>query len=175
MLRELKFKLLCERYRDDAYRYARSMLGGSMEAEDALQEVLLRLWKHLDEVNVMRAKGWILRTTRNYCYDQLRRRNCVQIANVEAEMLDTHQSGERSPDRAAETSLLGEQIEAALQRLPPVMREVFVMYEMNGLRYREIGEQLGMTVPSVKISLSRARKKLQLYLCHHELRIANEA
>ena len=46
MIRELEFKILCERHSDQIYRYARSLLANQADAEDATQEVLLRLWRH---------------------------------------------------------------------------------------------------------------------------------
>jgi hypothetical protein len=47
MIRELEFKVLCQRHSDEIYRYARALLANQADAEDATQEVLLRLWNHL--------------------------------------------------------------------------------------------------------------------------------
>jgi DNA-directed RNA polymerase specialized sigma24 family protein len=51
MIRELEFKILCQRRRDEIYRYAHSLLANRADAEDATQEVLLRLWNHLPRLN----------------------------------------------------------------------------------------------------------------------------
>src|ERR1041385_3704660 len=74
MIRELEFKILCQRHSDEIYRYARSLLANEADAEDATQEVLLRLWNHLPSLKLFGIRAWLLRTTRCYCLDQIRRR-----------------------------------------------------------------------------------------------------
>ncbi|MDA1276460.1 MAG: RNA polymerase sigma factor [Verrucomicrobia bacterium] len=75
MIREVEFKILCRRHSDEIYRYAKALLGNGADAEDATQEVLLRLWGSLPKVNLFNTRAWILRTTRNYCLDQIRKRS----------------------------------------------------------------------------------------------------
>jgi RNA polymerase sigma-70 factor (ECF subfamily) len=60
-----------------------------------------------------------------------------------------------------------EQARVALLKLPETLRSVFVLYEVNGLRYREIAATLGMPVNTVKVNLLRARQKLST-LIHKE-------
>ena len=78
MLRELKFKSHCRRHSDDVYRFARSLLGNASDAEDATQEVLLKLWNHSSKITRADVRPWLLRTTRNHCIDQIRRRRGEQ-------------------------------------------------------------------------------------------------
>jgi RNA polymerase sigma-70 factor, ECF subfamily len=170
MIRELEFKVLCQRYCDDIYRYARSLLGNEADAEDATQEVLLRLWKNLPKVRLFHARAWILSTTRHYCLDQLRRRSHRATPMlVGDEILDEQpDEGAFDPSGAADTTFRLEQARAALLKLPETLRSVFVLYEVNGLRYREIAETLGIPINTVKVHLSRARSKL-LKLTKEEL------
>jgi RNA polymerase sigma-70 factor (ECF subfamily) len=60
-------------------------------------------------------------------------------------------------------------MDAALQALPHNLRSVFVLYEVNGLRYREIAEHLDIPINSVKVHLLRARKRLQELLRKEKL------
>lgn len=163
MIRELEFKLLCHRHRDEIYRYARSLMGSPADAEDAAQEVLLRLWRSLPNARLFNARAWLHRTTRNYCLDQIRRRSHdAAPVGVESDILNEFPD-ELATDPSASTDqklLLG-QITDALQELPEVLKSVFVLYEVNGLRYREIAETLGIPINTVKVYLLRARKKLQ--------------
>src|SRR5258705_114139 len=62
------------RYRGRVYSFARYLLSNREEAEDVTQEVLLRLWRHQDGLEEERLGSWLLRVTRNACYDLLRRR-----------------------------------------------------------------------------------------------------
>lgn len=171
MIRELEFKALCQRYCDDVYRYARGLLGNEADAEDATQEVLLRLWDNLPKVRLFRARAWMLQTTRYYCLDQIRRRsNPSTPLLVESELLDAHPDDLASdPSDAADSSFRLEQARAALLGLPENLRSVFVLYEVNGLRYREIAETLGIPINSVKVYLSRARAKLSKLIMKEEL------
>lgn len=162
MIRELEFKILCERHSDEIYRYARALLANQADVEDATQEVLLRLWRHLPRLNPFNLRAWLLQTTRNYCLDQIRRQsNRATPLPLEDAVLD-HQPDEFvvDPSLAADNSLRLEQARSALLKLPENLRSVFVLYEVNGLRYREIAKTLGIPLNSVKVYLSRARERL---------------
>ena len=162
MIRELEFKILCERHSDEIFRYARSLLAHQADAEDATQEVLLRLWRHLPRLNPFNLRAWLLQTTRWYCLDQIRRRsNRAAPLPLEDGLLE-EQPDELAvnPSLAADSSLRLEQAREALLKLPENLRSVFVLYEVNGLRYREIARTLGIPINSVKVYLSRAREKL---------------
>ncbi|SPE51342.1 hypothetical protein SBV1_1300005 [Verrucomicrobia bacterium] len=134
MIRELEFKLLCQRHRDEIYRYARSLLANPTDAEDAAQEVLLRLWNHLPRLDPFNLRAWLLRSTRNYCLDQIRRRS-----HLAAPILIDDQTLEERPDElvvnpslAADSSFRLEQARSALAKPPESLRSVFVLYEVNG-------------------------------------------
>src|SRR5689334_7739739 len=166
MIREFEFKILCERHSDEIYRYACALLANRADAEDATQEVLLRLWNHLPRLNPFNLRAWLLRTTRHYCLDQIRRRS-----NPNAPMLMDDDILDERPDElavnpslAADASLRLEQARQALLKLPENLRSAFVLYEVNGLRYREIARTLGIPINSVKVYLSRARAKLSTAL-----------
>jgi RNA polymerase sigma-70 factor, ECF subfamily len=162
MIRELEFKVLCHRHRDEIYRYALGLLANRPDAEDAAQEVLLRLWNHLPTLNPFNLRAWLLRTTRHYCLDQIRRRsNRTTPLLMDDETLDERPDEFAvNPSSAADASLRLEQARQALLKLPENLRSVFVLYEVNGLRYREIAETLEIPINSVKVYLSRARERL---------------
>jgi RNA polymerase sigma-70 factor, ECF subfamily len=170
MIRELEFKVLCQRHRDEIYRYAHGLLGNRPDAEDATQEVLLRLWSHLPRLNPFNMRAWLLRTTRHFCLDQIRRRS-----NRAAPVLMDEQALDERPDelalnpsQAADSSFRLEQAREALLKLPEHLRSVFVLYEVNGLRYREIARTLGIPLNSVKVYLWRAREKLSKLITQEE-------
>ncbi len=168
MLRELKFKRHCRRYQDDVYRFARSILGNPTDAEDATQEVLLRLWKHLDSIRGSDARPWLLRTTRNHCIDQLRRRPSQLLDSGEEALASFPAPEIDDPIKAANRADFRKQIDRALATLPENLRSVFVLYEVNGLHYREVAETLGIPLNSVKVYLSRARARLKKHFTMHQ-------
>jgi len=162
VIREIEFEILCKRHRDDIYRYARSLLANPDDAQDATQEVLLRLWNNLPTIYPFNLRAWLLRTTRHYCLDQIRHRSlCAAPVSVEEELLDEYPDElATNPSLAADSNLRLEQAHRLLLRLPENLRSVFVLYEVNDLRYREIAKVLGIPMNSVKVYLSRAREKL---------------
>lgn len=171
MIRELEFKVLCERHSDDIHRFAHSLLGNQADAEDATQEVLLRLWNHLPTLRLFNLRAWLLRTTRCYCLDQIRRRtHQAAPMSLADELLDDRPDELAvNPSQAADARLRLEQAHTVLGRLPENLRSVFVLYEANGLRYREIAGVLGMPINTVKVNLSRAREKLSQFVSEEKL------
>jgi len=170
VIRELEFKVLCQRHSDEIYRFARSLLGNNADAEDATQEVLLRLWNHLPKMYPFNLRAWLMRTTRCYCLDQIRHRtNHAAPVLTDDEILDS-QADETAvdPSLAADNAFRLEQAHNLLLKLPENLRSVFVLYEVNGLRYREIAETLGIPINTVKVYLSRAREKLTHLITHKE-------
>ena len=169
MLRELEFQALSQRHCDEIYRYALGLLGNKADAEDAAQEALLRLWNHLPRLKLFNIRAWLFQTTRNYCLDQIRRRSRDASPNADPDEILEEWPDDLAvdPSFAADSSLQLEQARQALLKLPETLRSVFVLYEVNGLRYREIASTLGMPVNTVKVNLLRARQKLSK-LIHKE-------
>ena len=136
MIRELEFKILCERHSDEIYRYARALLANPADAEDATQEVLLRLWRHLPRINPFNLRAWLLQTTRYYCLDQIRRRSnrAAPLSLEEGALDDAPDELAVNPSLAADDRLRLEQAHQVLLHLPENLRSVFLLYEVNGLR-----------------------------------------
>lgn len=171
VIREIEFKVLCQRHSDEIYRFARSLLLNRADAEDATQEVLLRLWKHLPKVYPFNLRAWLLRTTRCYCLDQIRRRtNQAAPMLLDDEILDDRPDEQAvNPSAAADSHFRLEQARKLLLKLPENLRSVFLLYEVNGLRYREIADVLGIPINSVKVYLLRAREKLSALITEKEI------
>jgi RNA polymerase sigma-70 factor, ECF subfamily len=171
VIRELEFRVLCRRYSDEIYRFAHSLLANQADAEDATQEVLLRLWNQLPKMYPFNLRAWLLKTTRCYCLDQIRRRRHRAAPMLVDEEILAEQPDALAvdPSEAADSNLRLEQGRSLLLKLPENLRSVFVLYEVNGLRYREIAEVLGMPINSVKVYLSRARERLAILINEEEL------
>ncbi len=164
MIRELEFQVLSQRHCDEIYRYARGLLGNQADAEDATQEVLLRLWNHLPRLDLFKIRAWLFQTMRNYCLDQIRRRShpasAASTADFEEILEDWPDDLAVDPSFAADSGIQLEEARRALQKLPEMLRSIFILYEVNGLRYREIASTLGIPINTVKVNLLRARQKL---------------
>lgn len=136
-----------------------------MDADDVTQEVMIRIWKNIDKFNIFAAKTWIMKTTNNLCLDYLRKRKIERnrMQNINGEFEETFFTNEtkHNPYLAAHENIMASKVKEAIQLLPNNLKSVFVLYEIQGLKYREISKTLNMPVNSVKVYLLRARKKLQ--------------
>lgn len=158
-------------HKDKLFRYARYTLGDASEAEDATQEVFVRLWNAMESGKIENCGHWLMRTMHNYCVDLLRKRRRTSDRNV-ALREDTDDAAMAwsgpgaDPSEAIDSRRLGARIEHAVHGLPETLRSVFLMYEVNGLKYREITDHLCLPINSVKVHLLRARRMLQEELKH---------
>lgn len=151
---------LVRRYTGAVFNQAYRMLGDAHEAEDAVQEVMLRAYSRIGTYDpARRFSTWLLTIGSNYCIDRLRRRRLswVTLDDV-AFWLPADQPG---PERSAIAAERRAQVQRALQRLPEGYRGPTVLRYWHDLSYLEIAEALGLTEATVKTRLHRARKMLE--------------
>ncbi len=166
MFRKTTYQTLVFAHKDKVYRYAYYMLRDEMDAEDATQDIFVKLWQKFEEINITKAKSWLMRTTHNYCIDIIRKRQRTTDKHVVLEDFNQNSAQEaeglsNDPVRNAQNSHLKEVIDNAVGKLPEKIKSVFLMYEVQGMKYREIADVLDMPINSVKVTMLRARKQLQ--------------
>ena len=140
-----------------AYR----LLGRMEDAQDAAQEVFLRLLKNLERIEGD-PKPWLYRVTVNICNDQYRRRTIAGPPNERTlvEVADPAPSAERAIAMDDRKRLLME----GLQTLPERERAAVVLRDIEGLSTREVAEILGVEEATVRSQISVARVKLAKYV-----------
>ena len=171
-----------EQYRPQLTAYCYRMLGSPFEAEDAVQDTLLRAWRAADRFEGRAAvRSWLYRIASNVCLDMLksaqRRARPMDLGParepVEANLFipaearwvepipDPLVAGEQDPaEVAVERDTVRLALIAALQHLPPRQRAVLILREVLRWEASEVAELLGTTVASVNSSLQRARATL---------------
>src|SRR5829696_1285501 len=132
---------------------------GAEEADDATQDVFVRAWQRLGQFRGDSAFGtWLFRLGVNV---MLSRREVVAIRSRrhvdDAELVETLASRDSSPD-------LGVDFETAMHRLPPGMRQIFVLHDIEGYKHDEIAAMLGIAQGTSKSQLHRVRLVLRKYL-----------
>jgi RNA polymerase sigma-70 factor (ECF subfamily) len=132
---------------------------GAEEADDATQDVFVRAWQRLGQFRGDSAFGtWLFRLGVNV---MLSRREVVATRRKrhvdDADVIDTMPSRHVAPE-------LGVDFEAAMQRLPPGMRQIFVLHDIEGYKHDEIAEMLGIAQGTSKSQLHRVRMVLRKYL-----------
>lgn len=146
------FEELVVRHQGEVYRLARRMLRDPHDAEDAAQETFVQAWRRLDGFRGDAAfRTWLHRVTVNACLQALRSRPPTEP--LPEEVVAT---GPR-PEQMAEAGELVEATRAAVATLTGSQRAVWVLRELEGMSYEAIGEALGVSLPSVRSRLHRAR------------------
>ncbi len=135
-----------------AHHLARWLTRTRADAEDALQEAVLRAFRSFDRLRPTSPRAWLLRIVRNCCYDLRKQSEASPALGVPAE------NPEARLLRMADAQVL----EGALRDLAPEYREVFLLREIEGLAYKEIAEVAGVPIGTVMSRLSRARAQLRV-------------
>jgi len=141
------------------------MMHNEMDAEDITQEVMIRTWQNIDKFNFYAASAWMMRTTHNLCIDYLRRNKLqfqreISIDDNLSEKIEDKQYG-TMPEKKLSQNILNEKIKHAVENLPERLKSPFVLYELQGFKYKEISKILDSPLNSVKVNILRARKQLQ--------------
>ena len=157
------FKKLESHYRHRIYTFAFYNLGEHEEAEDATQDVLIRLWKHYKELNETLLPAWIVRVTRNACIDRMRKRRSysMRVVGCPDERICEGTSTEPGPEALMETTELRSQIQTALTRIQEPYRSVVILREIQDMKYDEIAEAVNLPLNTVKSYIHRGRKMLR--------------
>lgn len=160
-LQEFKTKVLP--VKDRLYRIALNMLRSVHEAEDTLQDVMVKLWDKRQQLDAYRSvEALAVTITKNHCLDKLKSKKHKNQLDVQEMELD---SGFTTPYRKVELSDSMRVMERAFQSLPDQQRLLISLRDVEGYSYEEIAEQTGLEVNNIRVGLSRARKKArELYL-----------
>lgn len=139
------------------YRIAFYILESEAEAEDAVQEVFLKLWESRSALEGIRnPKAYSIRMLRNLCLDRIRQARRLAFQEELPE-------GIRETDRDGEIdakSRLNKVLEA-VKALPDRQREVLILRTVEGLSYEEIASRTGMNNLTCRVLLSQARAKIK--------------
>jgi RNA polymerase sigma-70 factor, ECF subfamily len=162
---------LLMRAQEVAYRFSLLVCGHPEDAEDVMQDALLKTYQSVARIQEPDAfRPWLYSTVRNACLMK-RRRRVGEPAHFES--IDDDRGSDRMPavadvvdrtvpaDQQMMDEWLGRRLRAALQKLPPTLRMIVVMREIEGLSTREVATVTGLSEANVKTRLHRARLMLR--------------
>ena len=165
---------LLMRVQEVAWRFSTSVCGHADDAEDAMQEALIKTYRYVGRIREPGAfRPWLYRTVRNACL-MGRRKKIGEPARLES--LDEVRRGPdgpgrpdvpdpgKSPEQLADNAGLRRRLRKALRTLPGPYRAIVFLREMEGLSTREVAKVMGMSEDNVKTRLHRARVQLQANL-----------
>jgi RNA polymerase sigma factor (sigma-70 family) len=142
------------------YTVAYRLTGNHDDAQDLVQEVLLRVRKGLETYRPGSLEGWLSRITTNTFLDETRRRRRRPVDPLPDEP-DRVVPPAPGADVAAASEGLPDDVQDALRRLPPEYRAAVVMCDVVGLSYQEISQSLDVPVGTVRSRIHRGRGVLR--------------
>jgi RNA polymerase sigma-70 factor (ECF subfamily) len=153
------------------YNLARWLLRNDHDAEDVMQEAMVRAFRFFEGFRGDNPRAWLLTVVRNAAYSFLQQNRARELATEFDEELTVEAESVRGPEtpevlllRSAQQRVLNEAVEA----LPVEFREVFVLRELEGMSYKEIADLARIPIGTVMSRLSRARRQLRVAVARRE-------
>lgn len=149
---------LVDTYTPVVFRFAWRLMGDEQDARDATQDTLVKVLRALDRYDPRwRFVTWVLGVARNTCIDEFRRRKRWTDLDSAPEPASTAPGPAALAHERAESA----RVRAALATIPPLYREVLVLYHYEHLKYQEIAELLEIPIGTVMNRIFRARARLR--------------
>lgn len=169
------FNKYCAIHRPVALKYAIKLIGNKAQAEDIVQEAMIKIYRAWDRFipgdnPPLVAKRWLLHIVSNQFINAYNKRiqDRKQMNHVTSVMLGTYGQQEDGRDpRAMMYDGTGDEVEAAFAKLDPQFREVARRCDLDGQSYKEIAEETGVPLGTVMSRLHRARKALKPLLAEY--------
>ena len=154
-----RFERIVLPHLDDAYTLARYLVRDEHDAQDVVQDAVLRALRYFEGYREGDARAWLLAIVRNCCMTWLRRdRGAKHVISLDADapaVADPRETDARAIQRSERAALA-----RALDALPDEFREVVVLREIQELSYKEISDVVGVPIGTVMSRLARGRKRL---------------
>lgn len=160
-MNDKEFSNLTDSCRDKVFRLAKRLLVSTEEAQDAMQEVMMKLWNKGDVLNSYASvEAYAMTITKNYCLDQLKSKRAGNLKIVHDDYIGRDASlSQQTEDRDSWSW-----VEKAIDDLPVQQKMIIQLREIEQYDYNEIAEMMQMNEVSVRVALSRARKTLREFI-----------
>ena len=158
---EAAFRLLVQRWEKEVLAFLIYMLGSHEEAEDLVQDTLVKVYRQAGRYRPEgKFRSWLFRIAGNLARSRLRRRKILRWVNFDRTEHDQADGGP-GPQQQLEEKESVIAVRAALAGLPHRQRQALLLHRYQGLKYREIAEAMGTTVPGVESLIQRALAALR--------------
>ena len=157
-MHQKEFIQLVTPFKDKVFRLAKRLLISTEEAEDATQEVLVKLWNKNDMLDAYTSlEAFAMTTTKNYCLDQLKSKRASNLQLVHSNYEDK-QVG--LLQKIEDTDSLS-WVEKIVNELPEQQKLIVQMRDVEQYEFEEIAKMLNMNETAIRVALSRARKTIR--------------
>lgn len=140
------------------FRLAKRLLTSTEEAEDATQEILIKMWHKNEELNKYNSiEAMMMTMTKNYCLDRLKSKQASNLQLVHS----NYTGKEAGLDKQTEDKDKLKWVEKIISELPETQKMIVQLREIEELEFEEIAQIMQMSPTNVRVTLSRARKKIR--------------
>ena len=156
-----EFMKIVSPFKDKVFRLAKRLLVSTEEAEDATQEVIVKLWHKNENLNAYNSVEALAMTmTKNYCLDQLKSKRAGNLKIVHHNFTDRTPSLQQMVEDDDSLNWVGKIID----KLPEQQRLIVQMREIEQYEFAEIAQILNMNETAIRVALSRARKTIREFM-----------
>ncbi|MBL0081247.1 MAG: sigma-70 family RNA polymerase sigma factor [Saprospiraceae bacterium] len=145
-------------FKNKLFRYALNMLKNELDAEDVIQELLIKLATKEQFDQIENKEAWCMTVTRNLCIDKIRARKQSSQDISEYHFIADHGA---TPDIVTEDRENLKIVMDVLNALPENQKEIIHLRDVEGYTYKEIADLIGLSEDQVKVNLFRARQRLK--------------
>ncbi len=145
-------------FKDKVFRLAKRLLVSTEEAEDATQEILLKLWNNKENIGEYKnVEAFSMTMTKNFCLDKLKSKQAQNLKIVHSNYQDNNTSLQKQVELNDSVNWVSKIIE----ELPEQQKLVIQLRDIEEYEYDEIAKVLDMNPTAVRVTLSRARKTIR--------------
>lgn len=153
-----EFTSLVMPFKDKVFRLARRLLVSNEEAEDATQEILLKLWNNQSKISSYNnVEAFAMTMTKNFCLDRLKSKQAQNLKIVHSNYQDHNVSLQKQVELSDSLSWVGKMLE----QLPEQQRMILQLRDIEAYEFDEIAEIMDMNPTAIRVALSRARKTIR--------------
>jgi len=153
-----EFKIQVLPLKHKLFRLSLRMLGTEEEAEDSVQDALIKLWTRRDDLkNYSSIEAFAMTITKNLCLDRIRSKAFKTERLTDRQALTMRQDPEEMLEKNDFTGF----IRKIIENLPEQQKAIMHMRDIEELEYEQIAEVMELNINAVRVNLSRARKKVR--------------
>lgn len=154
------FRFFFEKYYPDLVNLVNLYLHDSMISEEIVQDIFIYLWEKKKQIKIESSlKSYLLRASKNKSLNYIRNEK-IKL-EIHGRLADLHKGAIEMPDSVMDTNQLRDVINAAICGLPERCREIYLMGKEKNMSYKEIADELGISVKTVEVQMGKALKKLR--------------
>jgi RNA polymerase sigma-70 factor (ECF subfamily) len=158
-MEQADFVSLVMPFKDKVFRLAKRLLVSREEAEDATQEILLKLWNNKQKIaEYKNVEAFSMTMTKNFCLDRLKSKQAQNLKIVHSNYQDNNHSSLQKQIEARDSV---DWVSSIIKELPEQQKIIIQLRDMEEYDFAEISEMLDMNETAIRVALSRARKTIR--------------